>query len=394
MPAPASPVLFVNAGAERGGAEVILLTLLRHLDRERFPPHVCCLRDGPFVNELRREARVEVTVVPSGSFRQVRKGLEAVTRIHALAVARHVALVHANGTGAHIYGGLAARRAGVPHIYHVHDVPEAGWNGQGMIGRLARMVPAAVTITPSRFLAERLAQRPVRSARIVHVANGLDAPAASRRAAELTFGPATETKAQAADRAPVAVWCGRLQRWKGAHVFIRAAAIARQAVPSARFVIVGGTLMGLEPEYESDLRALVHTLGLESAVQFTGQQADVWPYLAQADVLVHSSIAPEPFGLVMLEAMLAGKPVIASADGGPLEIVEPDRTGLLVPPGDALALGAAIARLLDDSAARARMGAEGRRRAELHFSATAMTKRLEELYEGVLAASAPRGEAA
>ena len=53
MPAPASPVLFVNAGAERGGAEVILTTLLRHLDRDRFPPHVCCLRDGPFVDELR-----------------------------------------------------------------------------------------------------------------------------------------------------------------------------------------------------------------------------------------------------------------------------------------------------------------------------------------------------
>jgi glycosyltransferase involved in cell wall biosynthesis len=382
MPAPASPVLFVNASAERGGAEVILLTLLRHLDRARFPPHVCCLRDGPFVNELRRDAHVEVTVVSSGSFRQVRKGLGAVKRIHALAGERRVALVHANGTGAHIYGGLAARRARVPHIYHMHDVPEAGWNGQGVIGRLARMVPAALTVTPSRFLAERLTQQPVRPARIVHVANGLDAPAGLRQ------------DERPGDHAPVAVWCGRLQRWKGAHVFVRAAAIARRSFPSARFVIVGGTLMGLEPDYESDLRALASTLGIESAIQFAGHQADVWPFLAQADVVVHSSITPEPFGLVILEAMLAGKPVIASAEGGPLEIVEPDLTGLLVPPGDAGALGAALVRLFGDPAAGARMGAEGRRRAERHFSAKTMTRRIEELYEEVLAASAPTGEAA
>jgi len=380
MRAPVSPVLFVNAGAERGGAEVILLTLLRHLDRERFPPHVCCLREGAFVDELRRDARVEVTVVASGSFRQVSRGLDAVKRIHALVSEQHVALVHANGTGAHIYGGLAARRAGVPHLYHVHDVPEPGWNGQGLIGRLARMVPAAVTVTPSRFLAERLAQRPVRAARIVPVANGLDAPAALRH------------DDRPGDHVPVALWCGRLQRWKGAHVFVRAAAIARQSIPSARFVVVGGTLMGLEPDYESDLRALARTLGLESAIQFVGQQMDVWPFLAQADVVVHSSIAPEPFGLVILEAMLAGRPVIASADGGPLEIVEPEVTGLLVPPGDAAALGAALVRLLGDAAAATRMGTDGRRRAERHFSAAAMTRRIETLYDEVLAVR--RGEAA
>lgn len=384
MPAPAAaPVLFVNAAAERGGAEVILLALLQHLDRVRFPPHVCCLREGPFVDELRHDARVEVTVVSSGSFHHVRRGLDAVRRIHALAAELRVALVHANGTGAHIYGGLAARRAGVSHLYHVHDVPDSGWNGQGLIGRLARLVPADLTVTPSRFLAGRLAQQPVRGARIVHVANGLDAPAGSCRWAELTFGPAT---------GPVAVWCGRLQRWKGAHVFLRAAAIARQAIPSAQFVIVGGSLMGLEPDHASDLRALARTLGLESAVRFTGQQADVWPFLAGADVVVHSSIAPEPFGLVILEAMLAGRAVIASAEGGPLEIVEPEVTGLLVPPGDAAALGAALVRLLGDPAATARMGRDGRRRAERHFSAAAMTTRIEALYDEVLAVR--RGEAA
>jgi glycosyltransferase involved in cell wall biosynthesis len=378
-PPAASPVLFVNAAAERGGAETVLLTLLRHIDRDRFPPHVCCLSEGPFVEELRRTARVDVTVVPSGSFRQLWRGLDAVRRIGAIVEDLGSTLVHANGTGAHIYGGMAARGAGVPHLYHVHDVPEAGWNAQGLIGRLARLVPADLAVTPSRFLAAQLAHQPVHATRIVHVPNGLDAPEDLPRSAERKAGP-------------VAVWCGRLQRWKGAHVFLRAAAIARPSIPSARFVIVGGTLMGLEPEHASDLRTLARMLDLESAVHFAGHQADVWPFVDAADVVVHSSVAPEPFGLVILEAMLAGRAVIASAAGGPLEIVEPDVTGLLVPPGDAGALAAALVRLLGNPGEAARMGAEGRLRAARHFSGAAMTRRIEALYGEILAKR--RGEAA
>lgn len=391
----AAPILFVNAGAERGGAEVVLLTLLRHLDRQRFPPHVCCLRDGPLVGELRQHAGVEATIIPSGSFRQILSGVAAVGRLRALALDRRVALFHCNGTGAHIYGGLAARRLGVPSIYHVHDVPDVGWTGQGLVGRVARLVPAAAAVTPSRFLAERLAERPARAARILSISNGLDGFDADHPVGGATGAAVRREGGRPDGRAPVAVWVGRLQRWKGAHVFLRAAALVRRAIPDARFIVVGGTLLGLEPEYAAELRDLARALDLESAVLFAGHQPSVAPFLRDADVVVHSSIAPEPFGLVILEAMLAGKPVVASAEGGPLEIVEPELTGLLVPPGDAEALGAALLRLFQDSGLRARMGAAGRARAEQRFSAKTMAREFETLYAALLwGTDARRGEAA
>jgi glycosyltransferase involved in cell wall biosynthesis len=139
----------------------------------------------------------------------------------------------------------------------------------------------------------------------------------------------------------------------------------------------------------------VRELDLESAVRFTGDQDRTAPFLAGADVVVHSSRTPEPFGLVVLEAMLAGRAVVAPAAGGPLEIVEPGVTGLLVPPGDASGLAAAILTLFRDPSLRLRMGAAGRARARGLFSAGAMTRRFEELYAALVErADAGRGEAA
>jgi glycosyltransferase involved in cell wall biosynthesis len=389
----ATPVLFVDAAGERGGAEAVLLALLRHLDRDRFPPHVCCLRDGPLIDELRRRAGVEVSLIPSGSFRQVAAGIAAVTRLRDVITASDVALVHCNGTGAHIYGGLAARRAGVPSLYHVHDVPATGWSGQGLVDRLARLVPTAAAVAPSRFLAGELARQPMRAGRLLTIPNGLDADdEAGDRPGEADRG---HGGAESDMDRPVAVWCGRLQRWKGPDVFLRAAAIVRRTMAGARFVVVGGALMGLDADFERELRSLVRELDLESAVRFTGHQDRTAPFLAGADVVVHSSRTPEPFGLVVLEAMLAGRAVVAPAAGGPLEIVEPGVTGLLVPPGDASGLAAAILTLFRDPSLRLRMGAAGRARARGLFSAGAMTRRFEELYAALVErADAGRGEAA
>ncbi len=104
----------------------------------------------------------------------------------------------------------------------------------------------------------------------------------------------------------------------------------------------------------------VEELELTDRVIFTGARTDVPDLLALADVVVHCSIRPEPFGRVVVEALAAGRPLVAADGGGVVEIVEPDRTGVLVPAGDASALAAAIGRVLDDPDAAAAMGRAGR----------------------------------
>ncbi len=359
-------VLFVTAGGERGGAETVLLTLLRHLDRARFRPVVCCLATGPFEAELARLPGLEVTAAPIRGIRHVPSGWRAIARLRALVRERAIAVVHSNGTGAHLYGSVAARIERVPAVFHAHDLLGGGWSGQGLVNAVARRLPAAAVVTPSRFLARTLEGRvraPVRT-----IPNGLDAPAGTAAAV-----PAPRT-------GRTVVWCGRLQRWKGAHVFLEAAAQVRRARPETRFVVVGGTLFGLDAGYAQELGAQATALGLSDVMRFTGHLDDPTPELAAADLVVHSAIRPEPFGLVIVEAMLAGKAVVASAEGGPAEIVEPGTTGLLVPPGDPDALARAMMVLLDDNGRRTAMGQAGLARARERFAAAAMARSFERLY--------------
>ena len=133
------------------------------------------------------------------------------------------------------------------------------------------------------------------------------------------------------DEAFVAVHVGRLVPWKGQREFLEAARVVATACPEAHFLVVGDVAFD-GSAYRDALRRLVRRLGLEDRVVFTGWRRDVPVVLAAADVLVHSSVLPEPFGLVIVEAMAMERPVVASRLGGPGEIVRDGHEGVLVDP--------------------------------------------------------------
>ena len=126
---------------------------------------------------------------------------------------------------------------------------------------------------------------------------------------------------------------GRVAPWKGQHVFLPAFARAF-AGGSERAVIVGAAMFGAtEADYGAGLQETASVLGIADRVDFRGFREDVWSELHQMDILVHASVTPEPFGQVIVEAMLAGVPVIASAAGGPGEIVTDNVDGRPLPAG-------------------------------------------------------------
>jgi glycosyltransferase involved in cell wall biosynthesis len=186
--------------------------------------------------------------------------------------------------------------------------------------------------------------------------------------------------------APLVVWCGRLQQWKGPHHFVAAAAIVRARRPDARFAIVGGTLFGLEPDYRDLIERQVADAGLDDALTFVGQVDDARPWLRAATVVVHCADRPEPFGLVMAEAMMQERPVAAFRQGGAAEIVADGETGRLVPPRDVPALASAVLDLLADPARSQQMGARGRQRAERYLNADGMTAAVSGVYDAVCVA--------
>lgn len=362
-------VLHVTASSQRGGAEQVVMEFLTGLDRRRVEPMVAALAGGPILEEVRRTG---ATVLDAGSLTRMRDAGRVLRVIRTLAAQirkADVAIVHSHGTMAHLVGGLAAWRAGVPAIHHVQDIYTSVPSIEGVLQRTALRVPAAAIVAASHAVHGRLLDLGAPRHRVTRIHNGVSL--------------ATVAPAFTSDR-PAVVWSGRLQRWKGAHLFLETARLVKYVHPSAHFWIVGGTLFGMEPEYAGELEARAEALGLGGDVTFTGHVPDAKPFLAAADVAVHCSVRPEPFGLVVAEAMAQGRAVVAFDAGGPGEMIESGVSGRLVAPGDIEALAAAINDLLARPDLRARIGEAARRRAR-YFSVGAMVQRMHEVYDTVLA---------
>jgi len=190
-------------------------------------------------------------------------------------------------------------------------------------------------------------------------------------------------------RVPLVGMVGRLVDWKGPDYFIEAAAIVAAGIPEARFMLVGDAIFG-EKSYVEELKAMAVAHGLRERMIFTGFRDDVEDIIAAADVLVHASVLPEPFGLVLIEAMAQGLPVVATRGGGVGEIVEDGATGVLVPPRDAAAMADAISGLLREPARARAMGDAGRKVAIERFD---LREKVREMEAEMVAVLKKRGAA-
>jgi glycosyltransferase involved in cell wall biosynthesis len=174
---------------------------------------------------------------------------------------------------------------------------------------------------------------------------------------------------------------GRLAEWKGQHVALE----ALRLLPGVHLLIVGDALFG-EDRYAASLREQARRSGVAGRVHFAGFRRDIPLLMRAVDIVAHTSIAPEPFGRVIVEGMLARRPVIATRGGGVDEIVEPGETGILVTPGDAAELAEAIGGLAAGPDIRRRLAEAGRDAAVRRFSQAAMLHGMRAHIDGVLAA--------
>ncbi len=360
-------VALVTAAGDAGGAERLMETLATGLSRHGVTPVMTAPEDGHLLSRWRDQGRETCALPAFGRLRRVDHGARVVAEVGRRLRAADVDIVHSHGVAAHIHAGLAARRLGRPAIYHVHDLFEPRWSADGALQRFALRVPSARVIAISATVAASLHGR-VTDGKLQTIFNGV-------------MTDIVEPAAHAAG--PLVVWCGRLQQWKGPHHFIAAARLVSAERPDARFAIVGGTLFGLEPDYRDRLERQVADAGLAGVIDFLGQVDDARPWLRAAALLVHCADRPEPFGLVMAEAMMQERPVVAFRQGGAAEIVVDGETGRLVAPGDAAALASAILEVLADPQRRQEMGAAGRTRAARYFGAAAMTAAVAAVYDAI-----------
>ena len=365
-------ILHVTSLAERGGVEVILLNILKALDRSRFDPFVLCLENGPFVAEV-ASTNTPIRVIEAGRVREMFRGAGTIAAVVRLVREERIDIVHSHNAKAHIYGGLAALLAGVPSVFHLHGVPRLTFSRDGLVNLVSVAIPAAQTIACSRYVAEAFTTAWWPHREVMVVRNGVVPEGSGVSNHHVEFGIPPD--------APLVIMVSRLQRWKGVHIFVEAVAQVARLRQDARFLVVGGSLFGLEREYARYLRRLADQLVVARVLQFTGHRTDVWRFYKAADIVIHSSIEPDPFPTVLLEAMAAGKPVIASEDGGPSEIVANGVTGVLVRPARPDLLAQRLLVLLADRRQRDEMGDAAVARFQSEFHATRMVRQLQTVYE-------------
>lgn len=389
-PTPPLRVLFVNSQTELGGAEISLLTALRYVSRERVIPCVATLGfgSGDYPERL-RAIGVEAIELEAGRARNPIAWFRTVAGLANILRSRGFDAVVANGYHPHYYARPAAWLAGVRSMLFCRDHPQHP-DSVPLVERVAFRFGADVFLVASRTMQAAVRERIAGSRPVIVVPNGVempDGPPGDRA------GPKLRAELGLPAEALVVTVASRLQPWKGHDVFLRAAAEVAKQVDRARFLLVGGALFGLNQGYPQELRNLAEKLGLAGKVVFAGNRTDMPAVYAASDVAVLPSVGPEAFGRVVVEAMAAARPVVVSRAGAAGELFEEGVSGLGCEPGDVAGMAGCILRLLGDGDLRGRLGAAGRERVELHYSAQASARALEQAIETAVTCKSRSGPA-
>jgi glycosyltransferase involved in cell wall biosynthesis len=402
-------VLFVEAssGGVVGGSLTGLYHLICGLDRTRFAPAMVLYEakaieadlsamNVPVYHVRRRRLNKGHALLKYESYQRAktskrirsvlglgRQGLRlaieevpAAVRLARIVRRAEADVVHlGNGVRANFDGLLACLLTRRPVVCHVKGF-ERYSNRERWV---APRIDALVCMT--RAVEEHCAHHGVRGCRTQVVYDALDeaafAPHRPPGAVRAEFGITTG--------APCLGAIGNIQEWKGQAVLVEAMARVVDAVPEARALIVGGVHRAGAAYYEQ-LQARIRDLHLDRSLSITGFRHDIADVMNALDVIVHTSVRPEPFGRVILEGMLLGKAVVATAAGGVPELIREGETGFLVPPGDAARLAGRLIPLLHDSALRQSVGkraqAWGREQFSLQRHVAAMSAIYEELVSG------------
>jgi glycosyltransferase involved in cell wall biosynthesis len=304
---------------------------------------------------------------------------------------RNVDLVHARSRAPAWSALLAARQTERPFVTTYHGA----YNEKGRLKSLYNSVMARgdVVIANSGFTRDLIRARygtPAERIRVIH--RGVDGALFDPSKIEAARKEALRQlwKLEPQDR--VVLQAARLTGWKGHRVVIEAARLLKEkrGLSGVKFILVGDS-QGRD-QFRDELVAQIREGGLEGVVQLPGHVDDIIAALAIAHVSVVASIEPEAFGRVATEAQVMGCPIIATAIGAPPETVlasppaHPEEiTGWLVPPGDAMALAAALETSLSlKPGERQEMGERARRHVLTHFSLSGMRRKTLEVYDGIL----------
>lgn len=379
-------ILFYNHTGQVSGAERLLLMILSQIDRDSFEPLVVCPEQGP-LQEMATDLGVPVESVAGLEarftwradhlVRYCKSFLGVISQLRHRVINANPDWLHANSIRAGLVATAATLGLGTKVVWHLHDLLP-----RHPLSTLIRVFAALSSRTRMIAVSEAVARNfRGRTPRFLHarvsvILNAIDLGkfhpdhlAKRRIRKELRYR----------ENDLVLGIVGQLTPRKGQLELLRAFRAALTEVPDMVLLVVGAPLFNRDEEYREQLKNTAAELGIEQRVRMLGARNDIGAIMQALDVLIVNSSA-EPFGLVVLEAMASGTPVLAAAVDGIPEIIEPDKNGCLFPPRDEVALAEAIVNLNRRPAFRERLAEQGRQDVVEHFSLDRYLADLQSFY--------------
>ena len=293
-------------------------------------------------------------------------------RLVKLILSEDVDIVHVNNGMSNLAPVIAAIVLRRGCVVHFHGMEKPGFFQRLFIHKVSRFIAV------SEYLKKNLVENHIPEDRIVVIHN----PARFKSVHSGTRDRVREQYGIDPDQRVFGI-VGRIIRWKGHIEFLKAADLVFKSVPQAKGLIVGDFSDG-DNRYQELIARMVEESEFSDRFIFSGYMHDIENLYSIMDVCVHTSIDPEPFGLVITEAMAHGVPVVASDRGAPREIINDGKDGFLVDPVATERLSSVIISLLTDEALRQRIGDSGRERVRKGFQADAYAREMENIYMEVL----------
>ena len=385
-------ILYLDVNSNLGGAERRLLTEVRCIDKDIFSITVGLLSEGPLSEELRKFG-IPYVVFPcnKGFLRLSKERLRFASlfsfplaffssvllafRISTFIINNNVDLIITYSFKMHLISFLL-HLTGKDIIWQYCDLLPENKILRKTVLLLSRMIPVGI-ITNSRYVKGQFLQHGIsREVETVHdgfILSEFQYNEGERERYRNEFGMNPDS---------FCVGCiGVLVEWKGQENLIKAARVLKDKIPNLKVFIIGGMIYDTDTvDTKEKLLTLVKELNLEDIITFTGFIKENKKIICALDIIVHAPVRPEPFGRVIVEGMLCGRPVIATAAGGPLEIIQDNVTGKLVPPKNPEKIAEVIMDLYSNANKRKLLGEQGRRYAQEHFDALKQTAAIEDFY--------------
>ena len=376
-------ILMIHGTSDLYGGSKILLITAELLARNGYKVHVVLDREGPLFTKL-KEFEIPVSICELGILR--RKYMTPwgiLNRVKALYIANKnlkqlckkikADLIYSNTTGV-LIGAYLANNTGLKHIWHVHEIIENPAYFTKIISWHLNKFADQVVVVSNEVRKHWI--KFVNKEKIKVVYNGLKHP-------ELSFTGYDLKKELKLNEGVILVgMIGRVNLWKGQKYFLNMAKLITEKNKDVRFVMVGDAYEGYEYLYQ-EIENHIKSLNLQNHVYNLGYRTDIQQILEGFDLFILPSIEPDPLPTVVLEAMGAGKAVVATAHGGALEMVEEGETGILIPWDNPKNAVDSFSHLLDNKKLRELMGNQGRQRALNFFSIDRYQKDIIEIIENI-----------